>query len=204
MFVVLMVAMPGVASGHHGKYREPNGKTLIAIYPALYQQAKKDPKVYEGRDVLAHGRAKDGRLEWALVRSESRRLWRAYHPKAERARKFHVRSLAYGGGAKGLGYAVTLDYYEQRGVPQQDAEAQWSCLYSVIRRESGWNHRVWNHQGSGAYGLGQALPASKMAAYGSDYMTNPATQVRWAIGYAYGRYGSPCGAWAFWQVHHYW
>jgi hypothetical protein len=58
---------------------------------------------------------------------------------------------------------------------------------------------VWNTAGSGAYGIPQALPASKMAAAGSDYMTDPATQIRWGLGYIAGTpYGThtPCGAWA--------
>ena len=42
---------------------------------------------------------------------------------------------------------------------------------------------VWNYQGSGAYGIPQALPASKMASAGADYMTNPATEIRWGLGY---------------------
>lgn len=71
---------------------------------------------------------------------------------------------------------------------------QWSCLDALWTRESGWRS-VWNYQGSGAYGIAQALPASKMASAGADYMTDPATQIRWGLGYIQGRYGTPCGAW---------
>jgi hypothetical protein len=76
---------------------------------------------------------------------------------------------------------------------------QWSCLDALWTRESGWQAGVWNTAGSGAYGIPQALPASKMAAAGSDYMTDPATQIRWGLGYIAGTpYGThtPCGAWA--------
>jgi len=55
---------------------------------------------------------------------------------------------------------------------------------------------------SGAYGLFQALPASKYSSAGSDWQTNPATQIRWGLNYMNSRYGSPCGAWSFWQTHH--
>ncbi len=55
---------------------------------------------------------------------------------------------------------------------------------------------------SGAYGLVQALPASKMASAGSDWKTNPATQIEWGLDYMNDRYGSPCGAWKFWQANH--
>lgn len=73
--------------------------------------------------------------------------------------------------------------------------AQWTCLDQLWTRESGWQ-MVWNYQGSGAYGIPQALPASKMASAGADYMTNPATQIRWGLGYIRGRYGDPCAAWS--------
>ena len=76
------------------------------------------------------------------------------------------------------------------------AGAQWSCLDALWTRESGWQARVWNYGGSGAYGIPQSLPASKMAAAGADYMADPATQIRWGLSYIAGRYGTPCGAWA--------
>jgi len=72
---------------------------------------------------------------------------------------------------------------------------QWTCLDELWTRESGWQ-LVWNTEGSGAYGIPQALPAAKMAAAGADYMTDPATQIRWGLGYIQGTYGTPCGAWA--------
>ncbi|WP_256829373.1 lytic transglycosylase domain-containing protein [Ornithinimicrobium faecis] len=72
---------------------------------------------------------------------------------------------------------------------------QFGCLNSLWNRESGWNTYAQNPS-SGAYGIPQSLPASKMASAGADYRTNPATQIRWGLGYIQGRYGSPCGAWA--------
>jgi hypothetical protein len=72
---------------------------------------------------------------------------------------------------------------------------QWSCLDALWTRESGWRTEVWNYNGSGAYGIPQALPASKMAAAGPDWQTNSATQISWGLSYIAGRYGTPCGAW---------
>jgi hypothetical protein len=72
--------------------------------------------------------------------------------------------------------------------------AEWTCLDELWTRESGWR-MVWNYQGSGAYGIPQALPASKMASAGADYMTDPATQIRWGLGYIRATYGDPCTAW---------
>jgi hypothetical protein len=54
---------------------------------------------------------------------------------------------------------------------------------------------------SGAYGIPQALPGSKMASAGPDWATNGVTQVKWAIGYVDSVYGSACDAWAFWRSH---
>lgn len=77
---------------------------------------------------------------------------------------------------------------------------QFSCLDSLYESESGWR---WNadNPSSSAYGIPQALPGSKMSSAGADWATNPATQIRWGLGYIASRYGSPCGAWSFKQGH---
>jgi hypothetical protein len=72
---------------------------------------------------------------------------------------------------------------------------QFPCLNKLWDKESGWNHRASNSS-SGAYGIPQALPGSKMSSKGSDWRTNPATQIKWGLGYIEGRYGTPCKAWA--------
>ncbi|MFE0581100.1 MULTISPECIES: transglycosylase SLT domain-containing protein [unclassified Streptomyces] len=79
--------------------------------------------------------------------------------------------------------------------------AQFAAFNNIVSRESGWNHTATNAS-SGAYGLVQALPASKMASAGADWKTNPATQIKWGLNYMNERYGSPVGAWNFWQTHH--
>ncbi|MGO1392589.1 MAG: lytic transglycosylase domain-containing protein [Agrococcus casei] len=71
---------------------------------------------------------------------------------------------------------------------------QYSCLYNLWMRESNWNVYAQNPS-SGAYGIPQSLPGSKMASAGGDWQTNAATQIKWGIGYIEGRYGTPCGAW---------
>jgi hypothetical protein len=76
---------------------------------------------------------------------------------------------------------------------------QFGCLDSLWSRESGWN--VYAANRSGAYGIPQALPGSKMASAGSDWRTNPATQIRWGLGYIASSYGSPCAAWHHSQTH---
>ncbi len=74
------------------------------------------------------------------------------------------------------------------------------CLAHIVDREDG----TWNPQrygAGGSYGLPQAQPGSKMASAGSDWRTNPFTQLRWMKRYVNGRYGGSCNAWAFWQQH---
>jgi hypothetical protein len=74
---------------------------------------------------------------------------------------------------------------------------QMSCLDKLWTKESGW--RVNARNSSGAYGIPQALPGSKMAAYGDDWQTNPEPQVKWGLQYIKGKYGTPCGAWGVFQ-----
>lgn len=71
---------------------------------------------------------------------------------------------------------------------------QFPCLDKLWKRESGWNYKATN-SGSGAFGIPQALPGSKMAKFGDDWQTNPATQIKWGLDYIEGRYDTPCGAW---------
>ncbi|MCD9879655.1 transglycosylase SLT domain-containing protein [Streptomyces guryensis] len=78
---------------------------------------------------------------------------------------------------------------------------QFQCFSNIVDRESGWNMQALNAS-SGAYGLMQALPGYKYAAAGSDWHTNPATQIKWGLNYMNSTYGSPCQAWSFWQTHH--
>ncbi|WP_328496642.1 transglycosylase SLT domain-containing protein [Streptomyces sp. NBC_00414] len=78
-------------------------------------------------------------------------------------------------------------------------DAQFKAFSKIVEHESGWDVDATNSS-SGAYGLVQALPASKMASAGSDWKTNPKTQIKWGLDYMNDRYGSPVGAWNFWQA----
>jgi hypothetical protein len=71
---------------------------------------------------------------------------------------------------------------------------QWGCLDALWQHESGWRYNAEN--ASGAYGIPQALPGSKMASAGADWQTDPTTQIKWGLGYIQERYGTPCGAWS--------
>ncbi len=79
---------------------------------------------------------------------------------------------------------------------------QYSCLDSIYTAESNWKTTAENPS-SGAYGIPQSLPGSKMAAAGSDWRTNPATQISWGLSYIKSRYGTPCQALSFRRGHNY-
>jgi hypothetical protein len=82
----------------------------------------------------------------------------------------------------------------QEGLNQQ----QWVCLDDLWYQESKFQTNARNYR-SGAFGIPQALPASRMASAGADWRTNPATQVKWGLSYIKVRYGTACNAWAHWK-----
>jgi hypothetical protein len=77
------------------------------------------------------------------------------------------------------------------------SDAQYNCLVNLWTGESGWRYTAENAS-SGAYGIPQSLPGSKMAQFGSDWRTNPLTQIRWGLWYIEQTYGNPCNAWSTW------
>jgi hypothetical protein len=77
--------------------------------------------------------------------------------------------------------------------------SQFSCLEPLWAHESSWSVSASNPS-TGAYGIPQAAPGSKMASAGSDWQTNASTQIKWGLGYIKGTYGSPCAAWSHEQA----
>ncbi|MGN6333329.1 MAG: lytic transglycosylase domain-containing protein [Motilibacteraceae bacterium] len=84
---------------------------------------------------------------------------------------------------------IARDLAAQRGW----GSGQFACLETLWQMESGWRVQAANSS-SGAYGIPQALPGSKMAAFGSDWRTNPVTQIKWGLSYIASSYGTPCSA----------
>ncbi|WP_288872308.1 transglycosylase SLT domain-containing protein [uncultured Microbacterium sp.] len=93
------------------------------------------------------------------------------------------------------GGGAPAEWMAAAGIAQSD----WQYVDYVVSRESGWNPNATNSS-SGACGLVQALPCSKVP--GNGY--NPVDNLRWATGYATGRYGSWAGAYNFWVNNHWW
>lgn len=115
---------------------------------------------------------------------------RAARAAEKRASRSSARTVT-AGGARGIAADMAARTYGW-------GTEQFSCLDSLWERESGWSSTAANPS-SGAYGIPQALPGSKMGAYGSDWRTNPVTQIQWGLAYIDSTYGSPCGAWDAFQ-----
>jgi hypothetical protein len=80
------------------------------------------------------------------------------------------------------------------------ATSEMAALVPMWTKESNWSTSARNPS-SGAYGIPQALPGDKMGTVAADWRTNPATQIKWGLGYIKDRYGTPSAAWSFWQAH---
>jgi hypothetical protein len=105
-----------------------------------------------------------------------------------------VNPFGGGGPPAGVNQALGKRMMEAMGW----SSAQWPALQKLWNGESGWRTTAENAS-SGAYGIPQALPASKLASSGSDWRTNPATQIDWGLRYIKSRYGSPSAAFAQWS-----
>jgi len=91
-------------------------------------------------------------------------------------------------GAKEVAKILTTTKY-------QWSDAQFTCLDQLWTKESHWNYKARN-KSSGAHGIAQALPATKMEVVGTDWRTNPVTQITWGLKYISERYETPCKAWS--------
>jgi hypothetical protein len=149
--------------------------------------------------------AKAARAAAAKSAADAAAAEEARKAKAQRASRSQSRTAAARSG--GNAPPVPVDCASYGGNKQIGCSllswagfesGQMSCLEPLWAKESGWNERAGN-QSSGAYGIPQALPGNKMAAYGSDWETNPVTQIKWGLNYIKSRYGTPCGAWNAFQ-----
>ncbi|HEY8982831.1 MAG TPA: transglycosylase SLT domain-containing protein [Streptomyces sp.] len=162
-------------------------QTASLTQQAAYQAMAADESAKKGAEEAARKAA----AEVAIAKKEA----------AEEAAKAKAEAEAKAKAAKG-DFPVQSSYSIseiQSMARQMVASGQWQCFSNIVDHESSWNYRAVNAS-SGAYGLFQALPGSKMSSVGSDWQTNPATQIKWGLNYMNERYGSPCDAWSFWQA----
>jgi hypothetical protein len=137
----------------------------------------------------AERRAEAKRKREAKRKAEAKR--RAQAEERRRAAQRAARARAAQGGSPSANRALGMQMCAARGW----SAGQCSDLGRLWQKESGWSQRAHNGS-SGAHGIPQALPGSKMASHGSDWATNPRTQIAWGLDYIAGRYGNPSNAWA--------
>lgn len=190
-------------AGHHGRHtRTPWSLPVFAFLASLsfVLAAAIDPSVAAEMVRQANGSASassatNGDLQTIAVADNATN---AAADNRESRDPFTVSKIMTSGRAPAAGVpdagtaqAIARDLLSARGF----GDDQYSCLVSLWNKESHWNVAAHN-VGSGAYGIPQALPGSKMASAGADWETNPATQITWGLGYITSRYQTPCGAWA--------
>jgi hypothetical protein len=113
--------------------------------------------------------------EMALVSIASRQIEIARVPDGARAVAREIAQSKYGWGS-----------------------FQFACLNKLWTKESNWRYKARN-KSSGAHGIPQALPATKMESIGTDWRTNPVTQISWGLRYIEVRYETPCEAYKKFQ-----
>ncbi|MER7910806.1 transglycosylase SLT domain-containing protein [Streptomyces sp. NPDC090109] len=224
--VTTVGAVVGVASGNAAQPAEDNFEaaaadtTLLADIPAGEQaqvqvsslaeqasvqaaaadsaakkSAEEAARIRAAKDAEAKKDAADKAAAEAEAKAKAEKERKAKE-EAERASRSSARDIS-SFAAQGS-YTIA----EVKAIARQIVPAsQFQCFSNIVDHESSWNYRATNPS-SGAYGLVQALPGTKMSSAGADWRTNPATQIKWGLNYMDSRYGSPCGAWSFWQANH--
>ncbi len=175
------------------------------VMPALLLAAITDETVTEARRVLAHAGVLRGRLEVAEAQKAAEEAAaQAAQAAAEAAAQAQRDAEAAAAAAVALANANTPEGAQATARQLAAAnygwgEGEFSCLLSLWTKESGWNYQAYNDS-SGATGIPQSLPGSKMASAGADWQTSAATQIAWGLEYIAAVYGSPCSAWGHSQA----
>jgi hypothetical protein len=191
-------AAPAKAAAAADQYQEARADA------ARLEKARKARAARQAREAREAKAAREAREAAAAKAAASKAASKADQPKASTTTTKKTSSSGSNSGSSSSGSGATAPSNARKN-PKAAARvlladrgwssAQFTCLDSLWTRESGWNYQATNPS-SGAYGIPQALPGSKMGASGSDWKTNPVTQMRWGLDYIADRYGNPCGAWS--------
>ncbi|MEU2913708.1 aggregation-promoting factor C-terminal-like domain-containing protein [Streptomyces massasporeus] len=210
--VTAVGSVVGVASGSTAQNNDAEatatGATLLADIPAGQQAQVQTASLTQQADAQAiqadasakkdaEEAARKAAAETAVAKKE------AAKKAAEAAAKERAEAKAAASRSKDISdFPVATSYsiaQLQAMARQIVPSGQFQCFSNIVDHESDWNYKAVNPS-SGAYGMFQALPGSKMSSVGADWRTNPATQIKWGLNYMNDRYGSPCEAWSFWQA----
>ncbi|MFI5760131.1 transglycosylase SLT domain-containing protein [Streptomyces sp. NPDC051563] len=214
--VTTVGAVVGVATGDPASNdleTTASGTTLLAEIPVGDQAQVQNASLTQQADSIAHAADTDAKRsaeEAARIqaaqdakskKAEAQKAedQKAAEEKAKKEREEQEQVASRSASRDGSSFAPQASYTvaQVKAIAQQMVPAgQFQCFSKIINQESTWNYQAVN-KSSGAYGLVQALPGSKMASAGADWRTNPATQIEWGLNYMNSRYGSPCAAWNF-------
>ena len=215
--VTAVGAVTGVASGNTASSSDDAeataaGATLLADIPAGAQAQVQTASLTQQADsqaIAADATAKKDAEESARKQAakdavaKQKAAEKAEQEAKERKEALKVASRSATRDASSFPTKSSYSVAEIQAMARQIVPAdQFQCFSTIVDHESSWNYRADNPT-SDAYGLMQALPGSKMSSAGADWATNPATQIKWGLGYMNDRYGSPCEAWNFWQANNY-
>ena len=212
--VTAVGSVVGVASGSVAQAQNNDAETtaadttLLADLPSGQQAQVQTASLTQQADAQAiqadASAKKDAEESARLAAAKTAVAKKAAAEKAEKAakEKAEAKAAAAKAGSSSSSFPVQSSYTVaqiQSMAASMVPSGQFQCFSNIVDHESSWNYRAVNAS-SGAYGLFQALPGSKMSSVGSDWQTNPATQIKWGLNYMDSRYGSPCEAWSFWQA----
>ncbi|MGY5118931.1 aggregation-promoting factor C-terminal-like domain-containing protein [Streptomyces sp. 900105755] len=210
--VTAVGSVVGVASG---SVAQPNNDaeataadtTLLADLPAGQQAQVQTASLTQQADAVAiqadASAKKDAEQAARVAAAKTAEAKKAEAEKAAKEAKARA-EVKQAASRSSSSFPVQSSYTVaqiQAMAQQMVAGGQYQCFSNIVDHESSWNYQAVNAS-SGAYGLFQALPGSKMSSAGADWQTNPATQIKWGLNYMNSRYGSPCQAWSFWQANH--
>ncbi len=192
-----LVAAAGMAVSASTAVAEPpshpsvtTGATLLADRAELAQVRVLAASVQSSQDATARlAAAKAAAAKAAATKAAADKAAAAARAAAAAAASRALVRTSYGGSARALG--------QQLAAARGWTGNQWVCLDNLWTRESNWRVTASNSS-TGAYGIPQALPGSKM---GPGWQTNAGTQIGWGLSYIGSRYGSPCNAWSFFTSH---
>ncbi|MGR8008558.1 aggregation-promoting factor C-terminal-like domain-containing protein [Streptomyces hypolithicus] len=171
------------------------------------KSAEESARIQAAKDAKAKKESAEAKVE-AKVEAEKKAAEEAAEEKAKAAEEAKEREAEQKAAVSRSAKRDASSFSPQSSYSVAEVQAmarqmvpgdQFQCFSNIVNHESTWNYRASNPS-SGAYGLVQALPGSKMSSAGADWQTNPATQIKWGLSYMDERYGSPCGAWSFWQA----
>jgi hypothetical protein len=188
---VLLVAVVAIAA----KVMSPNGSGANSLANAIDSLPRSSSVVLLEQErqqiIVMNAAAKTLSVASKPVRVDPQQVLASQSAAANQpATSGGVTSISAPPPNPGTAQQIGYDMLPTFGFSQK---TQWGCLLNLWNRESGWIYDAEN--ASGAYGIPQALPGSKMASAGSDWATNPKTQITWGLGYIRDVYGTPCGAW---------